>query len=842
MAEIFFYIGIGTTIGFISFWWIKNKQEHRDEPWAVTDLLNYHFFETNDEGIVRLKDGGLLAMYEYRGPDLSHQTIDMQDNLSMVMHRFLSRYENNWAFYFSGQRAELKDYPTGGEYNEPVNLLIDQNRKDRFSSGKSYYTNRYVFSVVWKPEHDGKLETFKTYLTEIEEELNQFLNLKRLSSDQVLSELYYCLNGIRQEVNSPKESDIIDGIIGNQDIFRIPGKDETASRFYEFLEIPNYYQLKIGEKYVGAITITGLPFYTSAGLFDLLNQLDVEYRYSTRIITMDRSDQEKKIDKVREMYRWGRKSPSELVSTSEGEANEKVKEAYENKHVLSMMNEAGDALSEIQGNLDSFAQVTSTFIIYSDNTNNLKNDAQRIISQIRKVGCTAVQERIQPLKALIGTLPGHSENIRRNFMSCKNIADMIPTWGVWTGEEINTSTYMANAPAHWIGVSNKGQPFIKQQPVKGDVGHKLILGPTGSGKSTFINFEISQWFRMKNAQVYLFDKGYSGEVLCKATGGSHYNIGGESGLKFQPLRDIEGKEVWFTNWLEMIVELQNVSLTAPQKKEIRRAVYSMKSIPPERRTLTEFVIQIQDQKVSQALQVYTKRGKYDVLDANNDSIEENPYQVFEMETLLEMRDEILLPVLDYLFYRVEQSLSKEKPTLIYIEEAWKAFRQRQFSDRLKQWLRELRKKNAHVGLITQSPQDILKFDDPTLFLSSCPEKIFLANPNAGSELYRDIYTLFNLNETQIKIIKEAIPKRQYYIHTPYGSSLVDLKLDKTALGFLGDESGLSDKEKTKKIADLKSIYSDNWPVEWLKLQDLHEPARVLYNNINNNNPRHEKTG
>lgn len=840
MAEILFYIGTGCTIGFLIFWWIKNNQEHRDEPWAVTDLLNYHYFENNDKGIIRLKDGGLLAMYKYRGPDLSHQTIDMQDNLSFVMHRFLSRYENDWAFYFSGQRAELKEYPTGGEYNDPVNLLIDEYRRKRFSSGKSYYTNRYIFSVVWKPEYKGKLEAFQTYLAEIEEELHQYLNLKRLPSDQVLSELYYSLNGVRQKINSPKEPELIDTLIGNQDIFRIPAKDETASKVHDFIEIPNYYQLKIGDKYVGTVTITGLPFYTSAGIFDMLNQLDVEYRYSTRIITMDRADQEKKIDKVREMYRWGRKSPAELVSTSEGEANNKVKEAYENKHVLSMMSEAGDALSEIQGNLDSFAQVTSTFIVYSDSVKSLKRDIQRIISKIRKVGCTGVEEKIQPLKALIGTLPGHSENIRRNFMSCKNICDMIPTWGVWTGEEKNTSEYMQGEPAHWIGVSNKGQPFIKQQPVKGDVGHKLILGPTGSGKSTFINFEISQWFRMKNAQVFLFDKGYSGEVLCKASGGSHYNIGGEYGLKFQPLRNIEGNEVWFTNWIEMMVELQNITLTSAQKKEIRRAINSMKTIPEKRRTITEFVIQIQDQKVSQALQVYTKRGKYDILDANNDTIEKNPYQVFEMESILEMREEILLPVLDYLFFRVEQSLSKDKPTLIYIEEAWKAFRQKQFSDRLKQWLRELRKKNAHVGLITQSPQDILKFDDPTLFLSSCPEKIFLANPNALSELYREIYNLFNLNETQIKIIKEAIPKRQYYIHTPYGSSLVDLKLDKTSLGFLGDESGLSDKDRTKKIDELKSIHQENWPVEWLKLQNLHEPASTLKDKINQNYTHHEK--
>lgn len=256
--------------------------------------------------------------------------------------------------------------------------------------------------------------------------------------------------------------------------------------------------------------------------------------------------------------------------------------------------------------------------------------------------------------------------------------------------------------------------------------------------------------------------------------------------------------------------------------------------------MSEFVIQIQDRQLRQALQTYTRRGKYDILDAGEDPIEQSSYQVFEMEKILEMSDQILLPVLDYLFFRVEQSLSKDKPTLIYIEEAWKAFRKKEFSDRLEQWLRELRKKNAHVGLITQSPHDILRFENPTLFQDSCPEKVFLANPNAGAKHYREIYSLFDLNESQVQLIQQAIPKRQYYIHTPSGSSLVDLKLDELSLGFLGDQSGMTIRERSQTIDRLQNEDPVGWPAEWLHLQGLNREAEQLQSTITQYNHTHEQ--
>ena len=90
MAELLFYIALGAAGGGLFFWWILQKQEHRDDPLVVTDLLNYSHFEDSDNGIMRMKDGGLMAMYNYRGPSLSHQTVTMQDHASNIISKFLS--------------------------------------------------------------------------------------------------------------------------------------------------------------------------------------------------------------------------------------------------------------------------------------------------------------------------------------------------------------------------------------------------------------------------------------------------------------------------------------------------------------------------------------------------------------------------------------------------------------------------------------------------------------------------------------------------------------------------------------------------------------------------------
>ena len=81
-------------------------------------------------------------------------------------------------------------------------------------------------------------------------------------------------------------------------------------------------------------------------------------------------------------------------------------------------------------------------------------------------------------------------------------------------------------------------PFFLNLHV-GDVGHTMIVGPTGSGKSVLLNFLETQIRSVPDARIYVFDKGGSSRVLAAAVGGIFYDLGNESSThsqSFQPLR------------------------------------------------------------------------------------------------------------------------------------------------------------------------------------------------------------------------------------------------------------------------------------------------------------------
>ena len=128
--------------------------------------------------------------------------------------------------------------------------------------------------------------------------------------------------------------------------------------------------------------------------------------------------------------------------------------------------------------------------------------------------------------------------MRRVIAHTRNYVDLMPISAVWAGEKANPSALMPpNSPPLIYAATQGGTPY-RFNLHDNDVGHTLIVGPTGAGKSVLLALLVAQWFRYPKAQVFAFDKGHSLYGLCKAAGGRFYDIG-EGGLSFQPLRDID---------------------------------------------------------------------------------------------------------------------------------------------------------------------------------------------------------------------------------------------------------------------------------------------------------------
>ncbi|MDQ2695557.1 MAG: hypothetical protein M3Z21_09325, partial [Pseudomonadota bacterium] len=438
-------------------------------------------------------------------------------------------------------------------------------------------------------------------------------------------------------------------------------------------------------------------------------------------------------------------------------------------------------------------------------------------------GFPARIEAVNALEAWLGSLPGHGyQNVRRAPLHTLNLADLLPLTSVWPGRETSPCPfYPPESPPLLVAATAGSTPFRLNLHV-GDVGHTLIIGPTGAGKSSLVGLIMAQFFRYPNAQVFCFDKGYSSFPLCQAAGGEHYDVAGETEtLGLCPLAHIvrEGERGWAADWLETLFGVQGVKVTPRHREAITTALRNLAW--DKSHSLTDLKNTLQDEDLRRALDPYTLTGPLGgLLDATSDDLGRGRFQVFELEHLMNRGEAQTVPVLTYLFHAIERRLDG-RPTLIVLEEAWIMLMHSLFAERVEEWLRVLRKRNAAVVFVTQSLADIAKHPKRDLILQSCPTKIFLPNPEAGTDLQAHAYREIGLTDRQIEVLSYAIPKRDYLVTSTEGRRLINLDLGPVALAFVG----ASGKDDISRCRRLISEYADEWPAAWLESRNLFDAAR-----------------
>jgi len=187
----------------------------------------------------------------------------------------------------------------------------------------------------------------------------------------------------------------------------------------------------------------------------------------------------------------------------------------------------------------------------------------------------------------------------------------------------------------------------------------------------------------------------------------------------------------------------------------------------------------------------------------------------------------LVPILLYLFHRVEQRLEEGTPSLLIVEEAWVTALHSLFGATVESWLRTLRKKNAAVVFVSQSVADVVNSPRHDIILESCPTKILLPNPEAESDHVRRLYEGIGLNRRQIQILATALPKRQYYVLSPLGRRLISLGLGPVALSFVG----MAGREAIVQVKEQMTTHGRRWPAAWLSTRGLDAAARAWMRQI-----------
>lgn len=567
---------------------------------------------------------------------------------------------------------------------------------------------------------------------------------------------------------------------------------------------------KVGRQFIQVVSIEGFPLESTPGMLNLLSELQGTYRWSSRYIFLDTHVAITHLDRYRK--KWKQKVRGFFDQVFNLNSN------YVDEDALRMTQDAQEAIAETNSGAVGQGYYTSVIVLMNENRSNLEQSARQVEKAINQLGFTARLETINTIEAYLGSIPGHGvENVRRPMINTMNLSDFLPVNTIWTGQlKAPCPMYPPNSPALMHCVTQGATPFRLNLHIR-DLGHTFMFGPTGAGKSTHLAMIAAQMLRYQGMSIYCFDKGMSMFPLTKAVGGQHFTVAGDAdSLSFCPLQFLETKSdrAWAMEWICTVVELNNVIISPNQRNEVSNAIQNM--YQSGSKTLSDFVITIQDEAIRESLKQYTVDGMMGhLLDAENDGLNLSTFTTFEIEDLMNLGEKYALPTLLYLFRRIEKSLHGQPATII-LDEAWIMLGHPVFRAKIREWLKVMRKSNCLVLMATQSLSDAANSGILDVIVESTATKIFLPNVFALDEDASALYRRMGLNNRQIEIIASALPKRQYYYVSEQGRRLYDLALGQYAMAFVGS----SDKESIAIIKNLIIKYGDQWVQEWLNIKGV----------------------
>ncbi|MEQ1516411.1 MAG: conjugal transfer protein TrbE, partial [Usitatibacteraceae bacterium] len=730
---------------------MMNLAEYRRSATRLADFLPWAALV--GEGIVLNKDGSFQRTARFRGPDLDSAVQAELVAVAARLNNAFRRLGSGWAIFVEAQRQPIGAYPTD-QFPDAASALVDAERKAQFEEDEAHFESRYFLTFLYLPPaeeaarteswlYEGRAESGvdpHEVLRGFEDRTERVLQLIEsfmpecdwLDDEETLTYLHSTVSTKHQRVRVPETPIYLDALLADQPL--VGGLEP-----------------RLGDQHLRILTLVGFPSVTTPGLLDDLNRLAFPYRWSTRAILLDKTDATKLLTKIRRQWFSKRKSIAAILKeVMTNEASVLVDTDAANKAA-----DADLALQELGADYAGQAYVTATISVWDADPRIAAEKLRFVEKIVQGRDFTASPETINAVDAWLGSLPGHPyANVRQPPISTLNLVHMIPLSAVWAGPE--RDEHFGASPL-LFGKTEGSTPFRFSLHV-GDVGHTLVIGPTGAGKSVLLALMALQFRRYADPQVFAFDFGGSIRAAALAMGGDWHDLGGgltegaADSVSLQPLAQIHDvpERAWAADWIVSILVREGVTIDPQVKEHLWTALTSLSSAPVPERTLTGLAVLLQSNALKQALQPYCVGGPYGcLLDAEHERLGEASVMAFETEGLI--GTSAAPAVLSYLFHRIEDRLDG-RPTLLIIDEGWLALDDDGFSGQLREWLKTLRKKNASVIFATQSLSDIDQSKIAPAIIESCQTRLFLPNERAIEPQIAAIYERFGLNDRQIEIL------------------------------------------------------------------------------------------
>ena len=754
-----------------------------------------------DEHTVLLRDGCVMTAIQV--PGLLFETEDSEALNAHAATREVmlrSTLDARFVMYHHVIRRRVS-VELDAQFPEPISRHIDERWKERLGSGQLFINDQFI-TLIRRPargkaglvERVGKTVKRRKKSERLEADPKDLRSLRAAAQGLVASLQAYGATmlgeyvGPQGNVNSEMLELLSALYNGEMRPVRKPSEDVDLGQMLPYRRV-SFGLDALEQRGSGApdfATILGLKDYpeaTTPGLLDGLLRLPYEMVVSESYAPTERQTARERMD---------------LAIRRLKSADEEA--AAERADMLS----ARDALGN---GAVGFGDHHLTVMVKERDLARLDDATAACAAAIADTGAIAVREDTNLEPAFWGQFPGNEGYlVRRALISSANMASFGSLHGFALGQAQGN---------HWgeavtLLETTSATPFFFNFH-HGDLGNFSVIGPSGSGKTVVMNFLAAQAQKF-SPRTILFDKDRGAELFVRGIGGRYDSVRAGEPTGFNPLSlpETPGNKAFLRDWLSVLLKAEGPEEDATIAAAVDAAYANDASLRRLRhfKELLSGSRRPQPGDLADRLSAWIGEGENAWLfDNAKDELDLSARVLgFDMTALLE-NPKLRTPTMMYLFHRIEERLDG-KPTMILIDEGWKALDDEVFAARIRDWLKTLRKRNALVGFATQSARDALESRISTALVEQTATMVFMPNSRARPEDYCDG---FGLTEHELALIR-TLPahSRCFLVRQPDASVVVRLDLS----GAPEVLTLLSGRESTVRRLDVLRGALGDAPADW----------------------------
>ena len=455
----------------------------------------------------------------------------------------------------------------------------------------------------------------------------------------------------------------------------------------------------------------------------------------------------------------------------------KPEEMLTDDSATATVRQLGEALTETEVNGHFFGRCSLTLVLHGPDARALQQQAAEARKAFAVHDGVLFDETYNLLNAWLGTIPGNvAHNLRRLALLETNAADLSFVFTLDQGERV--SGHLQREALAVLETPHR-TPYAFNLHVQ-DVGHTLVLGATGSGKSFLLNFLVTHAQKYEPLTIIL-DLGHSYRKLASLLGGSYLELGlRQREVTINPFALAPTPEhLHFLHaFVRVLLEANDdYRLSDLEDREVYEAVENLYMLDERQRRLFT-VANLLPRALSARLQKWIEGGRYATLFDNlEDTLTVERLQVFDFEAM-RVYPALLEPLLFYVLHRVVASVQDpaEAATLklCVMDEAWRFIQHPTLRAYVQDGLKTWRKCNAAMILATQTVEDFASVDLLRTVVESCPTKLLLANPSLDRQHYAN---LFQLNEMELDLLTGLVARQQMLLKRPDLTKVLTLTVD-----------------------------------------------------------------